>query len=69
MGWGDTFKSHSYSVVYWSSFVGALLKAFPGLWEYHRFVHISSFDHNISLTSNSNSSTGSQCDTTIPDSL
>lgn len=69
MGWGDTFKSHSYSVVYWSSFVGALLKAFPELQEYHRFVLMSSFGHNVLLTSNSNSSTGSQRDMTIPDSL
>ncbi|TFY81855.1 hypothetical protein EWM64_g2158 [Hericium alpestre] len=31
MGWGDTFKSHHYTAIFWSSFVGALLKAFPNL--------------------------------------
>ncbi|KAK6977805.1 hypothetical protein R3P38DRAFT_2574225 [Favolaschia claudopus] len=29
MGWGDTYCSHHYTAIYWSSFVGALLKAFP----------------------------------------
>ena len=31
MGWGDVYRSHAYSIIYWSSFVGALLKAFPML--------------------------------------
>ncbi|KAM6488771.1 hypothetical protein JOM56_015776 [Amanita muscaria] len=38
MGWGDSYKSHSYSVIYWSSFVGALLKSFPQLKSQFRFV-------------------------------
>jgi hypothetical protein len=29
MGWGDTYSSHHYSPIYWSSFVSALLRAFP----------------------------------------
>ncbi|KAJ6625144.1 hypothetical protein B0H10DRAFT_1747141, partial [Mycena sp. CBHHK59/15] len=29
MGWGDTYCSHHYTPIYWSSFVGALLGAFP----------------------------------------
>jgi hypothetical protein len=31
MGWGDVYKSHNYAPVYWSSFVGALLKYYPTL--------------------------------------
>ena len=31
MGWGDVYRSHAYTVVYWSSFMGALFKAFPYL--------------------------------------
>ncbi|KAJ6543482.1 hypothetical protein B0H10DRAFT_2389367 [Mycena sp. CBHHK59/15] len=31
MGWGDTYRSHHYMPIYWSSFVGALLSAFPAL--------------------------------------
>ena len=31
MGWGDVYRSHAYSIIYWSSFVGALLKAFTML--------------------------------------
>ena len=31
MGWGDVFRSHAYTVIYWSLFVGALFKAFPSL--------------------------------------
>ncbi|KAJ6563748.1 hypothetical protein B0H10DRAFT_2169159 [Mycena sp. CBHHK59/15] len=31
MGWGDTYRSHHYTPIYWSSFVGALLSAFPAL--------------------------------------
>ncbi|OCH93889.1 hypothetical protein OBBRIDRAFT_723907 [Obba rivulosa] len=31
MGWGDVYRSHHYSVVYWSSFLKALYKAFPEL--------------------------------------
>lgn len=29
MGWGDTYRSHHYTPIYWSSFVFALLTAFP----------------------------------------
>ena len=68
MDWGDTFKSHSYSVIYWSSFVGTLLKTFPELQEYHRFVLISSISNDTIITPNSNSSTDFQCIMTIPDS-
>lgn len=31
MGWGDCYHSHHYTVVYWGSFVGAILGAFPGI--------------------------------------
>ncbi|EMD37981.1 hypothetical protein CERSUDRAFT_72611 [Gelatoporia subvermispora B] len=31
MGWGDSYRSHHYSIVYWSSFVKALYRAFPDL--------------------------------------
>ncbi len=31
MGWGDVYRSHSYSSVYWSSFVAALFAAFPDI--------------------------------------
>lgn len=31
MGWRDTKESHHYSPLYWSSFVGALLRAYPSL--------------------------------------
>ncbi|THG93982.1 hypothetical protein EW026_g7391 [Hermanssonia centrifuga] len=31
MAWGDVYRSHRYTSVYWSSFVTSLLKAFPGL--------------------------------------
>ncbi|KAG1836485.1 hypothetical protein F4604DRAFT_1602569 [Suillus subluteus] len=31
MGWGDTYRSHHYTPVYWSSFISALLKHFPAL--------------------------------------
>ncbi|KAG1744831.1 hypothetical protein EDB19DRAFT_1906541 [Suillus lakei] len=31
MGWGDTYHSHHYSLVHWSSFISALLKDFPAL--------------------------------------
>jgi hypothetical protein len=31
MGWGDTFKSHTYSPIYWSSFLKELEKVFPDL--------------------------------------
>ena len=29
MGWGDVFRSHTYSPIYWGSFVGALYATFP----------------------------------------
>jgi len=31
IGWGDTYKSHTYTTIYWASFVHMLLKLFPGL--------------------------------------
>jgi hypothetical protein len=31
MGWGDAYRSHHYSPVYWTSFVHALLHEFPSL--------------------------------------
>jgi len=31
MGWGDTYRSHRYMPIYWSSFVGRLLGEFPCL--------------------------------------
>lgn len=31
MGWGDTYRSHRYTPIYWSSFVGQLLHLFPSL--------------------------------------
>jgi hypothetical protein len=31
MGWGDVIRSHHYSLIYWSTFVGALFKKFPDL--------------------------------------
>ena len=36
MGWGDILQSHSYSVIYWSSFVGALLRILPELKQYNK---------------------------------
>ena len=31
MGWGDVYRSHTYSPIYWSSFLSALFTAFPEL--------------------------------------
>jgi hypothetical protein len=31
MGWGDVYRSHHYSPIYWGSFVGAILKTYPDL--------------------------------------
>ena len=33
MGWGDVYRSHTYSLIYWSSFVGALCAKFPEISE------------------------------------
>jgi len=30
-GFGEKYCSHNYSPIYWSSFVGTLLREFPGL--------------------------------------
>jgi hypothetical protein len=38
MGWGDKYRSHQYTSIYWSSFVGALLKEFPSLKRAHLYV-------------------------------
>jgi hypothetical protein len=35
MGWGDTYCSHHYTPIYWSSFVSSLLEAFPELTKSH----------------------------------
>ncbi|THG93269.1 hypothetical protein EW026_g7927 [Hermanssonia centrifuga] len=32
MGWGDVYRSHQYTAVFWSSFVSALTKAFPDVY-------------------------------------
>jgi hypothetical protein len=44
MGWGDTFRSHHYSPVYWSTFTRALLSVCPSLRSRH-MVHDSGPDH------------------------
>ena len=31
MGWGDVYRSHTYSPIYWSAFTSALYTAFPDL--------------------------------------
>ncbi|EIM90060.1 uncharacterized protein STEHIDRAFT_52210 [Stereum hirsutum FP-91666 SS1] len=31
MGWDDTYKSHHYTPIYWSSFSGAIMRTFPEL--------------------------------------
>jgi len=31
MGWGDIYRSHHYTLIFWSSFTGALLREFPDL--------------------------------------
>ena len=31
MGWGDTYRSHHYSPIYWGSFVAELLHVYPQL--------------------------------------
>ena len=31
MGWGDTYRSHHYTPIYWASFVTQLFKQFPSL--------------------------------------
>src|SRR5260370_14023639 len=38
MGWGDTFKSHHYVPLYWTSFSQKLQCTFPGLWDKQQFV-------------------------------
>jgi hypothetical protein len=40
MGWGDTYKSHTYTPIYWSSFVGALLQAFPALYSKKGYISV-----------------------------
>lgn len=41
MGWGDTFRSHHYSPIYWSSFTASLLHSFPDLQRSNVANHIS----------------------------
>ena len=43
MGWKDCYSSHRYAPIYWTSFVSAILEAFP---ELHRRQH-SSDDEEI----------------------
>jgi Helitron helicase-like domain at N-terminus len=31
MGWGDVYRSHTYTPIYWTSFVSEILRAFPSL--------------------------------------
>jgi hypothetical protein len=31
MGWGDVFRSHTYTAIYWTTFVSEILRAFPTL--------------------------------------
>ncbi|KIY47163.1 hypothetical protein FISHEDRAFT_45856, partial [Fistulina hepatica ATCC 64428] len=31
MGWGDVYRSHHYTPIYWSSFIGELFRSFPEL--------------------------------------
>ena len=31
MGWGDIYRSHHYTAIFWSSFTGAILREFPDL--------------------------------------
>ena len=31
MGWGDVYRSHHYVPIFWNSFIGALVKAYPEL--------------------------------------
>jgi hypothetical protein len=38
MGWGDTFKSHHYSPIFWSSFSHELLERFPNLQKSSQYV-------------------------------
>jgi len=33
MGWGDSYRSHHYVTIYWSSFLSALLRTYPDLWQ------------------------------------
>lgn len=40
MGWGDVYCSHTYSPIFWSSFVGVLLKKFPQL---HEIMYVISY--------------------------
>jgi hypothetical protein len=42
MGWGDVYRSHHYTPIYWSSFVGALLKIFPTLRKSRPYVFFAS---------------------------
>jgi hypothetical protein len=34
MGWGDTYRSHHYTAIYWSSFATALMKVFLELYQH-----------------------------------
>jgi len=40
MGWGDVHRSHTYSPIYWMTFVLALLKNFLGLIKQSKSVHV-----------------------------
>jgi hypothetical protein len=43
MGWGDVYRSHHYSNIYWSSFVNSLFKSFPDLNRCVDIPHIQVF--------------------------
>jgi hypothetical protein len=47
MGWGDVYCSHHYSPVYWSSFIGALLKFFPELSSLPQHDNLPSGEQNV----------------------
>ena len=38
MGWGDTYRSHHYAPIYWSTFVGFLFKNFPEIKTMREYV-------------------------------
>jgi len=42
MGWGEVFRSHTYTPIYWSSVVGALCRIFPEL-RAPRYVSLCSY--------------------------
>lgn len=43
IGWGDTYRSHHYTPIYWSTFVGFLLKNFPEIRLPRQYVQNTNF--------------------------